>query len=373
VANTDKTLPWGQTPWLVDFHPEPSAIPDAVDFAVIGGGFTGLSTAANLRRLNPQKTVAVFEAETIGARSSGHTGGLTLGETAAGDLPGLGDVLAGLSEITRQLHVECDLTLPGAWELDRSTETETSPLRWNDSGELRVAREVPGGTVDPGKLVSGLGRAAVELGALILEGARIDQIDFGDPLSLYVNGSPVRAQRVLIATNSESLELSGLAEQAEPKLTLALATGSLSDTQLEALGLSAGKPFYTIDLPYLWGRLLRGNQVVFGSGLISVKNWRDLTALDVRSGEASELLRRLEKRVANLHPALADTRFSHRWGGAILISDRWLPVFAPHPRTPRVIVLGAYSGHGVALSVYLGAWAAEALLDRRDLPKWSNP
>jgi len=34
-------------------------------------------------------------------------------------------------------------------------------------------------------------------------------------------------------------------------------------------------------------------------------------------------------------------------------------------------VLGAYSGHGVALSVYLGAWAAEALLGRRDLPAWS--
>jgi glycine/D-amino acid oxidase-like deaminating enzyme len=373
VVNVDKALPWGQTPWLVDFHPEPSSIPEAADFAVIGGGFTGLSTAATLRRLNPEKSVAVFEAETIGSRSSGHTGGLTLGETAAGDLPGLGDVLAGLSEITRQLNVKCDLTLPGAWELDRSTGTGNSPIRWNDSGELRVAREVPGGTVDPGKLVSGLGRAAAQLGAVIFEGARIDQIDFGDPLILYVNGSQVRAQRVLIATNSESLELSGLAERAEPKLTLALATESLSDTQLEALGLAAGKPFYTIDLPYLWGRLLRGNQVVFGSGLVSVKNWRDLTAVDIRAGETSELLRCLEKRVANLHPALADVHFSHRWGGPILIPDGWLPVFAPHPRTPRAIVLGAYSGHGVALSVYLGAWAAEALLDVRDLPKWSHP
>jgi hypothetical protein len=34
-------------------------------------------------------------------------------------------------------------------------------------------------------------------------------------------------------------------------------------------------------------------------------------------------------------------------------------------------VLGAYAGHGVALSSYLGTWAAEVLLDRRDLPKWS--
>jgi glycine/D-amino acid oxidase-like deaminating enzyme len=38
-----------------------------------------------------------------------------------------------------------------------------------------------------------------------------------------------------------------------------------------------------------------------------------------------------------------------------------------------VIVLGAYSGHGVAQSVYLGAWAAEAMLGRRELPDWSLP
>ena len=34
------------------------------------------------------------------------------------------------------------------------------------------------------------------------------------------------------------------------------------------------------------------------------------------------------------------------------------------------IILGGYSGHGVALSVYLGRWAAEALLGRRELPDW---
>jgi len=34
------------------------------------------------------------------------------------------------------------------------------------------------------------------------------------------------------------------------------------------------------------------------------------------------------------------------------------------------MVLGGYCGHGVALSVYLGKWAAEALLGRRALPSW---
>jgi glycine/D-amino acid oxidase-like deaminating enzyme len=372
VRNTSEPASWGQTPWVIDFHPRPALLPEAVDFAVIGGGFTGLSAAAMLRGVNPEKTVAVFEAATIGARSSGHSGGLTLSETAAGDLPGLGDVLQGFSEITKHLKVMFDLSLPGVWELDRSTDTGNWPIRWNDSGQLRVAREVPGGTVDPGKLVSGLGRAAEERGALIFEGARVDQINFSDPLTLEVSGRQIRAGRVLIATNSESLELSNLAGRAEPKLTLALATESLSDSQLGAFGLASGKPFYTIDLPYLWGRLLHRNRIVFGSGLVPVDDWRELKSIDIRAGEACAMLTRLEKRVRALHPALAKVRVSHRWGGPILIADQWRPVFSRHPRSAQVIVLGAYSGHGVALSVYLGAWAAEALLDRRNLPAWNS-
>jgi hypothetical protein len=32
--------------------------------------------------------------------------------------------------------------------------------------------------------------------------------------------------------------------------------------------------------------------------------------------------------------------------------------------------VGAYAGHGVALSSYLGTWAAEILLGKRKLPAW---
>ena len=363
---------WGQTPWMIDFHPEPRPIPQEVDFAVVGGGFTGLSTAAWLRKLAPDQQVVVFEAETLGAGSSGHTGGLSLAETAAGDLPGLGDVLAGFSNVLRDLDVACDLTLPGAWELDRVSASANSQLSWSDSGNLRVVREVPGGTVDPGKLVSGLARSASQRGALLFENARVEDIRFGESAIVHVCGKQVRARDVLVATNAASLELSDLAGHAQPKFTLALATEPLADTQLDALGLASGKPFYTVDLPYLWGRLLHGNRIIFGSGLLHLKNWRELLTLDVTSGEAAELLRNLDRRVRGLHPALHDVRIDHRWGGPILIAEKWRPVFARHPRSPRALVLGAYSGHGVALSVYLGSWAAEAMLQRRTLPAWNS-
>ena len=370
ARNAAGALRWGLPPWTIKFRSQEQELPEEVDFAVVGGGFTGLAAAAWLRRVDSKKSVALFEASRIVAGSSGHTGGMTLGETAAGDLPGLGDVLGGFSGILRELRVECDLKLPGALEIGREKIRAGSPIAWTDSGKLGVTREVPGGTIDPGKMVSGLAKAARQRGAMIFESARVENLQHGEPAILEVRGKQVRARSVLLATNAASLELSGLSKRAQAKFTLAVATEPLSEEQIGRLGLAEGKPFYTVDLPYLWGRLLFGNRVIFGSGLVHLEDWRELLTLDVASGQTAELMGQLEKRVHELHPVLRDVRLSYRWGGPILIAGQWQPVFMRHAENRNAIVLGAYSGHGVALSVYLGAWAAEVMAGKRELPKW---
>jgi glycine/D-amino acid oxidase-like deaminating enzyme len=140
--------------------------------------------------------------------------------------------------------------------------------------------------------------------------------------------------------------------------------------------------------------LLDSNAVIFGAGLVppyvgppslfplgssSIKNRaHDLRRYDVRRGESAERLRWLENRVRHLHPALAAVRITHRWGGPILLTQKMRPVFRwftprGHLRNKRVMLLAGYNGHGVALSVYLGKWAAQALLARRPLPRWPSP
>jgi len=372
-ANRVRIPRWGLPPWTVQFHSKHLPLPDEVDFAIVGGGFTGLAATAWLRHLQPNSRVALFESSRIGAGSSGHTGGMTLSETAAGDLPGLGDVLAGFSSILRELEVDCDLKLPGALEIGRHGIVPNSSIEWSDSGTLGVTREVPGGTIDPGKMLSGLAHAATGRGALVFENAPVGSLNVAEGPLLQVAGRPVRARCVLLATNAESLELSSLAGHAQPKFTLAVATEPLSSEQISSLGLGPGKPFYTTDLPYLWGRVFQFNRVIFGSGLVHLEDWRELLTLDLTEGHTAELLADLERRVRNLHPALKAVRLSHRWGGPILIADKLRPVFHRHPEHRNVMVLGAYSGHGVALSVYLGAWAAEAMLGKKHLPQWDDP
>ena len=384
---TSPTLqnPWGAPPWEVEFYPPHLPVPPKVDFAVVGGGFTGLAAAAWLRLLAPGKSVALIESGRIGAGASGRTGGMALAESAAGDLPGLGDVLAGLTNILGKLgdasglHLAeaCELQLNGAWEIGRTGGRTDSPIRWKDSGDLRVVNHVPGGTLHPAKLVAGLATAAVRLGVIIVEEATVSRVrwDRGGELEMRGTSGGVHkllAARVLFATNALSLALSGLDSVANPRLTLAAATEPLSDEQIGAIGLGERKPFYTIDFPYLWGRLLRDNSLVLGAGLVSPSASKDLTQIDISQNEPAKLFVSLEKRVCGLHPAIANVRFTHQWGGPILFRDDWRPVFSRHPQSRDGIVLGAYAGHGVALSSYLGAWAAEALLGRRELPEWGS-
>jgi glycine/D-amino acid oxidase-like deaminating enzyme len=334
---------------------------------------------------------------------------MALSETAAGPLPGLGDVLTGYKKILRTLRIDSRLRLRGAWELGRSGARKKSPICWNDSGNLRVVKTVPGGIVDPGKVVSGLARAAQNAGAQIVEHVEVLSIlpspnargkrrtnDSDLPLALRIRIKTARrskrktilARQVLLTTNAASLHLTGLHNHAEPKLTLALATASLTAAQLRATGLAGRHPFYTVDFPYLWGRPLENNGYIFGAGLVPPPtSWdamfspnfskrkpqhifSELLRFNVHRGASAKTLARLESRVRNMHPDLKNIRVTHGWGGPILITKSMRPVFRHHAHSKKILILAGFSGHGVALSVYLGHWAAQSLLGQRPLPHW---
>ena len=373
---------WGVPPWRIDFTPPKQPLPNAADFAVVGAGFTGLAAAAWLRLLAPEKSVVVLDSGRIGNGASGRTGGIVLSETAAGDLSGLGDVLAGFKRILQRLRVDGELDLPGAWEIARSDQAEksengralrgASSIEWQDSGILRAISIVPGGTLDPGKQVSGLARAAVRLGAVVLENAEVQRIKWGDIREVQLARGSLRAARILFATNALSADLAGLSSTIYPKLTLAARTAPLTEKQIEAIGLAERKPFYTVDFPYLWGRVCSDNSIIWGAGLVDPPESSGLERVDVASGQSVRMFDALEERIHGLHPVLAKATFTHRWGGPIAFRKNFQPIFTHHPKSRNAIALGVFAGHGVALSVYLGAWAAESLLGRRELPDWGR-
>lgn len=369
---------WGTPPWRVDAAVPARALPARAAIVVIGGGLTGLAAALALARRGAG--VVLLEAETIGAGASGRTGAIALEHTAAGPLEGVNDCLPHLERLVHEEGIECALDRRGCRELTHVPRSEAAPdgdthrVAWRDGdGDLVTARTVAGGTLDAGALLSGLARAALRAGAAIHEHAPVVGVLETTPLrvAVRVGGGEhvVAAEHVVVALNAYTRTLVPRARDLVPSLTTALATAALERDAIRALGLDDRLPFYTVDLPYLWGRLLADDRLVLGAGLAFDPDHR-IDRLRITEGEGAAALLRLERRVRALHPALAAVPIERRWGGPIAFRDGRVPLLAHDPRSPNVIVAGGYAGHGVALGVRIGALVAAAIAGERPLPSW---
>lgn len=337
---------WGTPVWdlpALDIGTPPPARSDVI---VVGAGFTGLAAALHCARQGRQ--VTLLEAGRIGEGASGRTGGIALEDTAAGPLPGFENCLEELREF------DCDLELSGCYELAHDPDAPTESLDWSDfSGSLRAVGRAAGGTIDPGKLLASLARAACATGASLHQGVAVSGLEFSDPPRVVVAGRVLTAEHVVLATNGYALDLSAIEGQAICMLAVAVATATLAEAQVAALSLTGPRSFYTVDLPYLWGRLTADHRLVIGSGLVDPQECRDVWAA------AQPKFRALEQRVRGLHPALRDCAFTHQWLGPVCISGDYHPILRRHPRSSKVWFGGAYSGHGVSQSLRMGRLLAE--------------
>jgi len=356
---------WGEPPWRIDVSVPREPLPGEVEVAVVGAGFTGLATALACAMRGAR--VAVFEAGAVGAGASGRSGGLALEGTAVGPLPGADACLDALAKVVRDHAIDCDLTLGRCWIVRHVTGVAppAGVASWPDVDDSRIVvdHEEAGGTIDPGRYVAGLARAALRRGVAIHEHAAIEAVE---PGSIRVAGRTVRAQRIVFATNAflpRLLPHLGI----RPALTFALATAPLSRDALDTIGLGA-TPFYTGDLPYLWGRATRDGRLVIGAGLAFDDAGR-VERVAIEREDVVAMLARLTARVRGLHPLLAGVPIPHAWGGPIAFREGARFVLAEI--APGVVAAGACAGHGVALSASVADLVARWARDGAALPAWA--
>ena len=269
-----------------------------------------------------------------------------------------------------EADIDCQLRLTGCRELEHQPHPGGPPPCWRDGDSwLCHADTVPGGTIDPGALVGGLAHAARAAGAALHESAAVHALERGRPVRLHTTAGQVRADHVVVALNAWTTTLLELPIRFDAALTLAVCTAPLAPEAIAALGLSDAVPFYTLDLPYLWGRTLRDGRLILGAGLVGAPDGA-VARIRLDDPEAVASLHRLMARLPGFHPALDDVEITHRWGGPIAFPASRTPVLGRLPDAANVIVSGGCAGHGIALGVRAGQLVADAIVDGTPLPSW---
>jgi gamma-glutamylputrescine oxidase len=364
----NKQRRWGATPWTGEDIPHSPGRDHAAEVAIIGAGLTGASSSYHLARRGIAATI--FEAGRVGDGASGRTGGLVLEGTAAGPLEEVSSCISELDKLVAVEAIDCGLHLSGCWEIAHGKSPEKVALPWDDSGQpVHIAATVSGGVVEPARLLTGILKAAVARGAAVQEHAPVARIVTQPRPGVEFAGHTVYPKYIVAAVNAWLPALLANSVSVRSSLTFACATAPLDRAALDAIGLGEGIPFYTADLPYLWGRTVDDGRAIFGSGLV-FGSPEQLAENDISAGSSHTLLMQLQDRVSRLHPKLREVGFSASWGGPIAFTPDAVPLLGRLPSCPNIIVAGAYSGHGVALSVRAGQLIARAIAEGAELPPW---
>ena len=191
-------------------------------------------------------------------------------------------------------------------------------------------------------MVESLARAAEQLGAIVVENARVDHVAWSERGGeLRFAGGKLRARKILIATNAFSLEVSNMHGRAHPKLTLAAMTAPIGEEQIERSGLSPNESRFTQSISPICGDASALTIRSCGARDWSAQKIGSVEHIDIAAGESARMFASLERRIRHLRPGFDDLTFTHLWGGPILFRDNWTPVFYRHPESATA----SCSGH----------------------------
>ena len=367
------------------------ALPDSVDVAVIGAGFTGLSAARTLAQNGA--SVAVLEAESIGWGASSRNGGMVLtglklplgtlsarygGEAArrlyAASLASIDCV----EQIVREEQIACDFSRCGHLEVAckpkhfddfrRSAELIAREcnhtLRIIPKSELRaeIGSEIyHGGLVDdasaglnPAQYVAGLAQAAQRAGARVYEGARVDKIERdanqgGASFRLATARGPLWARDIFVATSGYTTRATrALQKKLIPIGSYIIATEPLP-AALAAEVSPRDRMIYDSKNYLYYYRLTPDRRMLFGGRA----RFFPETPQSIR--ESAELLRR---GMLDVYPQLRDVPVAYAWGGTLDFAFDMLPHAGKLNGFHYAL---GYAGHGVAMATYLGKVMAEII------------
>ena len=368
------------------------------DVCIVGGGFTGLWTAYELRRAAPELRVVVLEAQQVAFGASGRNGGWVLGKISgtpeawrrrggsAAPRAMSRAIQATVDEVAVAVageDIDCDWHHGGSLtvarnepqlarlrcELAHEREWAGDDVAWRfvSRSELqrRVAVEQGIGAlytphcarVQPAKLALGLAEAAQRAGATIYERSPVYGVESG---IARTDAGEIRARHVIVATEGYTANLPERHRSLLPLNSAMIVTEPLTGEVWNELGwhdaetILDGTHLYTYSQRTADGRIAIGGRGVpyrFGS------------RTDREGPVPQRTVEELRARLCAFFPPLEPVPVARAWHGVLGVSRDWCPTVSLDPATGLGFA-GGYAGEGVAASNLAGRTLRDLILGR---------
>ncbi|HEV3374535.1 MAG TPA: FAD-binding oxidoreductase [Candidatus Acidoferrum sp.] len=374
-------------------------LPDSVDVAVVGAGFTGLSAARALAKRGVR--VAVLEAETFGWGASSRNGGMVLTglklpiptlisrygtETVRRMYAASLASIECVENIVREESIACDFSRSGHLEVavkqfhfdDYAKSAALIQREFNHTLRIIPKNELRseigsgiyfGGLIDetsagvnPARYVAGLAQAAQRAGAALHDHTRVLKIDSqatngGRKFSLQTSRGTLTGREVFLASGAYTTNATpALRKKVIPIGSYIIATEILPESL--ALELSPrNRMIYDSKHFLYYYRLTPDRRMLFGGRAAFFPENENTVR------QSAEILRR---GMIHVYPQLRDVKVEYVWGGTL---DFAFDVMPHAGKIGGLYFSVGYAGHGVAAATYLGTKLAGVICgDPNDIP-----
>lgn len=377
---------------------------ESCDLLIVGGGFTGLWAAIQLKERQPDADIVLIEKTFIADGASGRNGGFLSTSIAHGE----SNVEARFADETEQLEAAGEQNIR---ELLETLQRYNIDARYEKVGETEVAlddeaagrlheeylelkddgedvvwfdkqairnnvktesffaacwhRGGQDGVVDPARVCWGLRDVLLNrFGVRIYEGTEMTSVKpLGkDKMLAVCTAGEIQSNKVLVATNAYTSPLGKVNRCVIPIWDYQLATEPLTDEQIEKIGWGLPESRHALadyNNMFHYFRLTKDKRITWGGG--GAVRYYFNRGIDPKYMDAPARHEQLAREFFDMFPQLeGEIKFSHKWGGIIATSTRFcmVPGVAYNGRLAWSV---GYTGHGVSASRF-GARVALELL-----------